>query len=107
MNRIELEQEARHHLRALGDSAKQIAKSLRKKKIKGKQASMRMCPIASYLKSVLPDETYVVACSDYISVRLPSRNITDSGVVGWLRPSREIERFIIGFDCGRFPELEK
>jgi S-DNA-T family DNA segregation ATPase FtsK/SpoIIIE len=87
-------------LAALGDSAEQVANSLRRGRHVGTPGVLEACPVARYLRTVITGVTGVLASDGGMEV------FTASDVVYASTP-HPVATFITGFDIGGYPDLRR
>lgn len=84
-------------LRDLGETPDEIAQALTDKDCQGVRGHHAKCPLAVYLRRVVPDATVSMF------------EISHKGLFGYPRrveTPREVRRFVYRFDDGAYPELD-
>jgi hypothetical protein len=84
-------------LAALGETPEQVAETLKAQGIKGDRHSPHSCPIYHYLTG----KGYSVECLSQFGI------YTISPYYGDIKMPKVVERFIVAFDQGKYPELIK
>ena len=94
--KVPIETKVLAKLQELGTSAKEIAKSLKEKKIVGIQGDLFSCPLAKYLRKHFPRYNCGVTGLSVITTIRPNKPIYHS---------KPLQIFIVNFDSGKYPFL--
>lgn len=96
-NRPTLQQRVRAALRELGRTPDEIARSLKRRRVKGYRREAGDCPLAVYLRRKFRAKRVTVCMAAFLQVGDKLLKVTLSG---------PHHAFVVRFDAGHYPELE-
>lgn len=104
MSKVKLNKKAIiHAVASLGRSSKAIARSLKAYKVKGEVNNLNTCPVAMFVKRQVPK-----SCRKRVEVdgNIHVYNIEGERIFH-KQGSKALGKFIVDFDQGRYPELQR